>query len=494
MGVASDETGSYRKALESITDRRLGEFVDYVAHDAFEGRLAGSRGARAVAEFLAGQLKHLKLTPAGSGGDYMQPFGSGYRNVLGLLEGRDSTLKDQVIVVGGHYDHVGYGSSRTSRGPVGYIHNGADDNASGTSAVLKLAEAFSLLDERPKRSILFAFWDAEEIGLLGAKHWLSQPTIRLDRVRLAVDIDMIGRLRDDRLMVFGTRTTYGLRRLLSEESDESNLRLDFSWTIKPNGDHYPFFSHNIPVLLFHTGEHEDYHRPSDKADRINRVGMQRVTRLAFQTICELADRDDPIRFREASRTEKPNDERALLEPSQPADRLGALWMSEQGSQNGVVLTWVYPGTPADKALLRSGDRIVRFAGHDIRHGQDLTNLLPTAQNPVPIVIRRSGSDEPLPLTVQLAGNPVRLGITWRVDDAEPDSVLLTHVLPGSPAAQAGLQTGDRVLRIGSHRFDNEEKFALLARTLPGPLEFVIERNGQLLHKTIQLPIATKRAA
>ena len=141
---------------------------------------------------------------------------------------------------------------RTSRGPVGHIHNGADDNGSGTSAVLKLAEAFSLLDEPPKRSILFAFWDAEEIGLLGAKHWLSQPTIRLDRVRLAVDIDMIGRLRDDRLTVYGTRTTYGLRRVVSEQSDGSDLRLNFSWALNPNGDHYPFFSHNIPVLLFHT--------------------------------------------------------------------------------------------------------------------------------------------------------------------------------------------------------------------------------------------------
>ena len=120
--------------------------------------------------------------------------------------------------------------------------------------------------------------------------------------------------------------------------------------------------------------------------------------------------------------------------------------------------------------------------------------MPTAQNPVPIVIQRSNSKEPLTLTVQLAGNPVRLGITWRVDDAEPQSVLLTHVLPGSPAAQADLQTGDRVLRIGTHRFDNEEDFARLARILPGPLEFVIERNGQLLHKVIQLPIATKRAA
>jgi C-terminal processing protease CtpA/Prc len=184
----------------------------------------------------------------------------------------------------------------------------------------------------------------------------------------------------------------------------------------------------------------------------------------------------------------------LLEPSQPADRFGALWMSDGAAPGGVVLTWVYPDTPAEKALLRPGDRIVRFAGYPIRHGQDLTNLLPTAQNPVSIEIHRSGSTDPLTLSLELAGNPVRLGITWRVDDAEPESVLLTHVLPGSPAAQAGLQTGDRVLRIGTNRFDSEEKFAQLARTLLGPSEFVIERNGQVLHKVIQLPIAVKRAA
>lgn len=472
----------------------MGEFVDYVAHDAFEGRAAGSHGGQAIAEFLASQLKQLGLKPAGTGSEYTQAFGSNYRNVLGLLEGRDPVLKDQVILVGAHFDHVGYGTSRTSRGPIGFIHNGADDNGSGTSAVLKLAEALALMAEPPKRSILFAFWDAEEIGLLGSKHWLSQPTIPLERLRLAVDIDMIGRLRDNRLVVFGTRTTYGLRRMVSEQSDGTNLWFDFSWKVQPNGDHYPFYAQGVPVLLFHTGEHDDYHRPSDKAYLINREGMQRVTRLAFQTIYELADRSESIRFREACRSEKPTDEQALLEQSQPADRFGALWMSDTASTGGVVLTWIYPDTPAERALLRTGDRIVRFAGRDIRQGQDLMNLIPTAQNPVPIVVRRSGSTEPVTLTVQLAGNPVRLGITWREDDAEPESVLLTNVLPGSPAAQADLQPGDRVLRIGSQRFNSEEKFAQLARTLPGPLELVVERKGRILHKVIQLPITIKRAA
>ena len=139
--------------------------------------------------------------------------------MLAILQGSDPKLRDQVIVVGAHYDHLGYGG-RASLGPYGYIHPGADDNASGTAAVLELAKAFTILSAPPKRSILFAAWDAEEKGLLGSKYWVAHPTVPLEHVVAAVNLDMVGRLRDDHLIVFGARSGYGWRRLLSSQNDD----------------------------------------------------------------------------------------------------------------------------------------------------------------------------------------------------------------------------------------------------------------------------------
>ncbi len=287
---AAEKNSSYRAALDSIKAEELGEHVSQLADTAMEGREAGTRGGHAAGEFLAQQYAGLHLKPAGSGGGFFQPFSPNFRNILAIFPGSDPQFRDQVIVVGAHYDHVGFGGRGYSLGPYGYLHPGADDNASGTSTVLQLAKAFTILAEPPKRSILFAAWDAEEKGLFGSKHWVAHPTVPLERVVAAVNLDMVGRLRDDHLLVFGWRSGYGWRRLLSGQNDEPALRLEFSWRLKPNADHYPFFDHGIPVLMLHTGMHGDYHRPSDVATRINRSGMSRIARLLFAMLYEMADR------------------------------------------------------------------------------------------------------------------------------------------------------------------------------------------------------------
>ncbi len=195
------------------------------------------RGGRAAGDYLAEQYARLHVPGAAADGGYFQPFAPNFRNVLAILQGSDPQLRDQVIVVGAHYDHIGYGGHGLSLGPYGYIHPGADDNASGTSAVLELAKAFTILSSPPKRSILFAAWDAEEKGLLGSKHWVAHPTVPLEHVAAALNLDMIGRLRDEHLIVFGVRSGYGWRRLISGQNDDSGLRLDFSWSLKPNADY-----------------------------------------------------------------------------------------------------------------------------------------------------------------------------------------------------------------------------------------------------------------
>ncbi len=276
-------------ALESITSSELSHHVDALADDTFEGREAGSRGGRAAGVYIGRELQRMGLAGAGDANGYYQSFGSAYRNILAQIEGSDPQLKDEIILLGAHYDHVGYGTASNSNGPTGYIHNGADDNASGIAALLEVAEALAQLDPAPRRTIVFAWWDGEEKGLLGSKHWIAQPTLPLDRVALMVNMDMVGRVRNDRLTVYGTRTGRGLRRLVSRRNRESDLWLDFTWEISDNSDHYPFFEHNIAILMLHSGLHDDYHRPSDDAEKVNAPGMQRVARLMLGFAHDLAN-------------------------------------------------------------------------------------------------------------------------------------------------------------------------------------------------------------
>jgi len=254
----------------------------------------------------------------------------------------------------------------------GYIHPGADDNASGTAAVLKLAEAFTLLPEPPRRSILFAAWDAEEKGMLGTKHWLAHPTVPLDHVVAAIDLDMIGRLRDDHVIVYGSRTGCGWRRLLSYQNDGIGLDLDFCWDLKPNADHYSFSERGIPVVMLNTGLHENYHRPSDTAKRINASGMMQVARFILGVTYELAQRPLPApSFRSAAHHESADAERAILAHlTKPADRLGVGWIDKPKAGEGVRLSLITQGSPAEHAGLRVGDCIVQFAGRRILSDDD----------------------------------------------------------------------------------------------------------------------------
>ncbi|MCA9125393.1 MAG: M20/M25/M40 family metallo-hydrolase, partial [Planctomycetales bacterium] len=182
-----------------------------------------------------------------------------YRNLLGLIPGGD--LQDEYVLIGAHYDHVGYGTPRNSNGPIGLIHNGADDNASGTAAVLEVIEAMANAQIQPRRSIIVALWDGEEKGLLGSEHWAEQPTIPLDQLKCVINMDMIGRLHSQQLEVSGTRSMAGLRRLVAEANYPGDLTLRFPWKVEENSDHHSFFRRSIPFLMFHTGLHDDYHRP-----------------------------------------------------------------------------------------------------------------------------------------------------------------------------------------------------------------------------------------
>jgi hypothetical protein len=482
---ASAEHNLLEIATATITTDAVKKHIGVLADDTFEGREAGSRGGRAAGLYIVKQLEAAGVAPGGPKGSYYQTFGASYSNILGMLEGSDPELKQQVLILSAHYDHVGYGTARNSFGPVGLIHNGADDNASGVAAVLEVIEAFGKLPQHPKRSILFAFWDGEEKGLLGSEHWAGQPTLSLARVPLVINADMVGRLRDRRLEIFGSRTTQGLRRVFSSQNVEPSLAIDFSWEMKSNSDHYSFYKRRIPALLVHTGLHSDYHRPSDDAERINHDGVRQIAQWLFLITNELADSSTLGNFRERSQNESLATQQEAERPlTLPAGRLGLRWDPASVPGEGVLVKSVEPLSAAAQGGLRPGDRIVHFGDWDVASPEHFRAMVWAAKNPVLLRVLRAKEEPPVELTLTLPGNSSRLGITWRTDDAEPNVPVLNRVLPGSPADVAGLRVNDRVYRIAGREIASIDQFRELAAQLPGPLELTVESRGRLRTATL----------
>jgi C-terminal processing protease CtpA/Prc len=337
-----------------------------------------------------------------------------------------------------------------------------------------------MLPEPPRRTVLFAFWDAEEEGLLGSKHWAANPTVARNGIAAAINIDMIGRLRDNQLTLFGSRTAQSYRRLVSTNNGPSDLRIDFPWTLIANADHYPFVQRQIPVLFAHTGVHDQYHRETDDADLIDSEGMTRIVRMLFGVAYDLAEDLECPKFRTACRNESaPKSVVSAEGVGAVPQRFGVAWDPQASDDDGIELTSVTPGSVADTAGIRPGDRVVELAGHIIHSGEDLAGAVIAAVNPVRVVVKPREADEPRELIVQLDGSPLRLGVTWELDDAEPGTVILKQVFPGSAAAQAGLSPGDRIYQIAGRDFTDDNQFTLWATTLPGPLELLVEREGRL---------------
>ena len=297
-------------------------------------------------------------------------------NVIGVLPGRDPTLRGEAVVIGAHYDHLGRGGE-TSLAPdrYGEIHPGADDNASGVAGVIALAEAFARSGAR--RTLIFVAFDGEEMGLLGSSHYVKNPPWPLEKTYAMINLDGIGRLENDRLYILGVDSGKGLRSLVQETANVEATGRSPLLHMRGDGfgpsDHTSFYAKGRPVLMFSTGPHLDYHRPSDTPEKINRGGLEKVVRLIFRTVAKLADRAEPLTFVRA-RGEPPRASRREGAPGYGA-YFGSIPDFSESPIPGVRLSGVRPGSPAEKAGLQAGDIIVKFGGVTIRNLDDLLYAL-----------------------------------------------------------------------------------------------------------------------
>jgi hypothetical protein len=370
-----------------FSDQWLIDQIKVLTANEMAGRASGTPGADRAAQHISQIFQDAGLTPGGDAGGFLQRFtlqgGESTANVVGVLPGNDPTLKDEAVVIGGHYDHLGLG--RGARGParVGVIHPGADDNASGTATVMALARAFGQAGGA-RRTLVFVAFAGEEIGLLGSRHYAMHPPIPIEHTVAMLNFDMVGRLRNNRLYVMGTDSAREFKPLLDEIGMELGLELRLSGEAFTPSDHTPFYNKDRPVLTFYTGHHEDYHKPSDTWDKVNGEGLRRVTETAYRIVSRLANQDEHLTF-----------VKLPPRPGRNGPYLGITPDFSEPTLQGVRLGGVLSGSPAEKAGLKQEDLIVTFSGVQVSSFDDLVFAIRSrrAGDTVEVIYQRDGTEQ-----------------------------------------------------------------------------------------------------
>ena len=285
-------------------------------------------------------------------------------NVIGVLEGSDPILKHENIIIGAHYDHLGRGGDGSLAPKSGEIHHGADDNASGTAGLIELARIFGAQKPKLKRTLIFIAFSGEEEGLLGSNYYVNHPITALTNTVGMINMDMIGRMRDRKLIIDGVGTAKEWRGMI--EPDKS-----FELTLNEDGfgpsDHSSFYGKQVPVLFFWTGTHNDYHKPSDTWDKINYNDEAKILSFVARIIKDIDGADKRLTYTTAK--------------SNPAPRTGGFRVylgtipNYADTNDGLLIDGVRENSPAAKAGLKAGDRIVKIDNRDVKNVYDYTYAL-----------------------------------------------------------------------------------------------------------------------
>ena len=378
--------------------------VQYLASPALRGRLTGTPENDSAAAYIARRYTALGLAPVSAG--YLQHFTARpttrdappeslpTQNVVAMLRGRDPMLRNEYVVIGAHFDHLGT-STTGALDPDAHdaVRLGADDNASGTAAVLELARI--LAKSPPRRSLLFVNFSGEEQGTLGSEYFVEHTPVPIDSIDAMLNFDMVGRLHADKLIVYGVATAKELPAILDSANATTGLAIAAQGDGFGPSDHSSFYAKNIPVLHFFTDLHEDYHRASDVADKINAGGEARVVALAERVARTIADRPARLTY---VRSAQP----APVAAREGTDvYLGTIPDMAGGDTPGLRITGVRAGSPADIGGLKGGDVIVEFGGKPVKDLYGYSDAL-YAHKPgdvVSIVVLRGGQRVTLQVTL-----------------------------------------------------------------------------------------------
>jgi Tol biopolymer transport system component len=316
-------------------------------------------------------------------------------NVFAIVHAGAKSRTNETVVVGAHYDHLGYGGENSLGAGFEEIHPGADDNASGTAGVLELARHFGKRAKSLRRDVLFACFSGEELGVLGSSAFCKKPPVPMSNVVAMVNMDMIGRLTEQRLAVQGAGSATVWPRLFERFAAGLPLCVTLSNDPYLPTDSSTFYQAGVPALNFFTGSHRDYHRPTDTAEKINAAGEADVLELVRRVVENLAMRADRPRFEKVAERSPSGVGRGTLRAY-----LGTIPDYADNDRPGVKLSSTRSGSPADKGGLRAGDVIVKFGGKQIRNIYDYTYALDAAKigQSVEIVVRRDGQEVTLKVT------------------------------------------------------------------------------------------------
>lgn len=393
------------------------------------------------------------------------------RNVIGVLPGADPALRDQWVVIGAHYDHLG-----SYAGDGDTVYNGADDNASGTSGLLALARAFASRPDRPARTIVFMAFSGEEMGLLGSRAALDQSIVPADKIVFMLNLDMIGRNEDRPVEVVGDAYGTDLGPALQRANADVGLPIELGGTnYAGNSDHHPFYERDIPFMFFFTGTHEDYHQLTDHADKLAYARMEQIVRVAYGLIDQIAAGGVTPQF---------------------IHHVSWLGVRIQTVDGAAVITGVDAGSRAERAGFRAGDAIAAIAGEPLASPREVGARL-RAQKPgttFELVVRRDGGEHRAQIERAQRGY---LGVfpDEPTDDerkahglAADEGVKIRGVPEGGPAAAAGVREGDILIRIAGEKVGIRTLGRILARIGAGEtVAIVVIRDGQRL--TLQITLA-----
>lgn len=369
--------------------------ISGLAHESLQGRGLGTEGLAEAGRLVRDWLRHAGAAPGLDDGAWFQEFDAPGGGTIANVVGRIAGSGDEWVVIGAHYDGLGLGEPGSEY--AGQVHFGADDNASGVAALVRIAAVVAAVPEL-ERSVYLVAFTGEEAGTLGSRHFVDHPPRDAGQLVAMLNLDTIGGLENDQLIVFGTGTAEEFPSILRGVNHV--FRLDLAMNSEGAGasDHVPFFSRGIPVLHFFTGAKPGYHRPGDRVDLVNVAGVERVAGFVGELALYLASEAEPLTFR-------PVGAERLDTPSRPAKRrrtsFGSIpdFSRESG---GILLTGVMPGSGAQAAGLEAGDVIIRIGDTEIDNIYDFQGVLSSHEPGDTVAVRFVRGEETRDTNVVLA--------------------------------------------------------------------------------------------